>query len=134
MFREFLIIAFLVLLGAGYSLISGLSPLPWTEPELAPGEIRLSDARVLEVIWVDARSKIDYEAGHISGAVLLNEDDWDGGLRRLMEVLMVAPRPLIIYCSEAGGETSKRVAKRLRQDLINTEIYTLKESWAGWTK
>ena len=133
-FREFCILALLVLLGASYSLVSGLSPLPWAEPELLAGEIRLLDAKVLDVIWVDARKEADYEAGHIPGAILLNEDDWDNGLIRLMEQWLGNPRPIIIYCSDAGCGTSKRVAERLRRDLPDTEIYSLKGGWNAWQK
>ena len=130
--REFCILALLVLSGAGYSLVSGLSPLPWAEPELLPGDIRLVDAQVLDVIWVDARQEADYEAGHIPEAILLNEDDWDGGLIRLMERWMDSPRPIVIYCSDAGCGTSRRVAERLRHDLPDAEIYSLRGGWDAW--
>lgn len=132
--REFLIIAILVAAGASYSLISGLAPMPWAEPELAPGAIRLSDARVLDVLWVDARSDSDYEANHIPGAILLNEDDWDGGLIRLMDAWITEPKPIIIYCADAACGTSQRVAERLRGDFPDAEIYRLQGGWAAWAE
>lgn len=46
-FQEILIITTLTVLGAAFSLSSGLAPLPWAEPTLAAGEIRLGDARAV---------------------------------------------------------------------------------------
>ena len=134
LFREFSLIALLTIVGGCYSLISGLSPQPWAQPVLAPGEIAIDDAKSLEAIWIDARNMEAYEIDHAPNAICLNEANWDDGLARLMERWLTTPRPIIIYCSDAGCGTSKRIAEQLRRDLPDAEIYTLKGGWAVWSR
>lgn len=132
--REILIIATLTILGAAFSLCSGLAPLPWAEPELAAGEIRLVDARALEVLWIDARSETDFETDHISGAILLNEDNWETGIVELMGAWLMQPTPIVVYCGSESCGTSKRIADRLREALPDAEIYSLKGGWDAWVQ
>jgi rhodanese-related sulfurtransferase len=130
--KEFALIAALTLTGAAYSLVDGWSPLPWAEPELAAGEIRLADARVLNVIWLDARTYEEFEAAHIPDALFFDEGDWDTGLMSLMNTWLMQPRPIIIYCGTESCGTSKRIAERLRTALPDAEIYSLKGGWDAW--
>jgi rhodanese-related sulfurtransferase len=132
--RELLIIAALTVLGAAFSLFSGLAHLPWAEPQLEPGEIRLADARALEVLWLDARSEADYESAHIPEAILLNEDNWDEGIVELMGAWLTNPQPIVVYCGSESCGTSKRIAERLREALPDAEIYSLKGGWDAWTQ
>lgn len=132
--KEFLIIAALTLIGVAYSLVGGLSPLPWEEAELKAGEIRLVDAQALEVIWIDTRAFEDYEQDHISDALFFDEGDWDAGLIRLMDVWLIQPRPIIVYCGSESCGTSNRIAERLRTALPDAEIYSLKGGWDAWQK
>lgn len=133
-FRELSIIAALTVIGAAFSLFSGLAPLPWAAPELAAGEIRIVDARALDVLWLDARSEADYQADHIPGALLLNEDNWESGIMELMGAWLPAPRPIVIYCGSERCGTSQRIADRLRKALPDAEIYSLKGGWDAWSK
>ena len=132
--KEFALIAALTLTGAAYSLVSGLSPLPWAEPELAAGEIRLTDAQVLDVIWLDARTIEEFEEGHIPDALFFDEGDWDLGLITLMNAWLMDPRPIVLYCGSESCGTSKRIAERLRATLPDAEIYSLKGGWDAWQK
>jgi rhodanese-related sulfurtransferase len=129
--REFAIITALTTCGAAFSLSSGLMPLPWKEPELAAGEIRL---KVLDVIWIDARSKMDYDSGHTSEAILINESNWDDGILNLMNVWLINARPIVVYCSSAQCNSSKRIATQLRDALPEAEVYSLKGGWEAWEK
>ncbi len=131
-FQEILIITTLTVLGAAFSLSSGLAPLPWAEPTLAAGEIRLVDARALEVLWLDARSEDDYHSEHIPNAILLNEGNWETGIIELMGTWLTHPRPIVVYCGSASCDASKRIADRLREALPDAEIYTLKGGWDAW--
>lgn len=131
--REFCLLAAVVLIGAAYSLVSGLAPAPWSGPELAPGEIRLPDALALDPVWIDARTESEYETAHIPGAIHLAEDDWDGSLLRLMEV-WVPGRTIVVYCSSADCGTSKRIAEALDGALGGVEIYSLQGGWDAWEK
>ena len=132
--REILIITALTLLGVAFSLCSGLAPLPWAEPVLAAGEIRLVDARALEVLWIDARSGADFETSHIPEAISLNEDNWETGIVDLMGAWLTAPRPIVVYCGSESCGTSKRIAERLREALPDAEIYSLKGGWDAWSR
>ena len=133
-FREFMIIGILTVIGAVFSLYSGLMSPPWQEPVLAAGEIRLRDIQALDVIWIDARTRNDYDAGHVPEAILLNEPTWDDGIHDLMGVWLTDTRPIIVYCSSAQCDTSKRIAARLREALPEAEIYSLKGGWEAWKK
>lgn len=119
-------------LGAAFSLFNGLAPLPWRQPELAAGEIRGIDAGVLDPLWVDARSKKDYDVAHIPQAILLNEDNWENQIDDLIGAWLTNPRPIVVYCSSESCGTSKRIATRLRDALPDTEIYSLKGGWDAW--
>lgn len=133
-FRELAIIGALTACGAAFSLFNGLMPLPWKEPELAAGEIRLEDARALEVIWIDARSGMDYDSGHIPNAILLNDSNWEEGIQNLMDIWLTEVRPIIVYCSSEQCNSSKRIAAQLRDALPEAEIYSLKGGWEAWER
>ncbi len=135
MLREFAIILLLTALGTAYSLVSGLAPLPWAEPELAAGEIRLQDARGLDVIWVDARSEAEFAAGHAPNALFYHAADAADAAGSMIEILeqwLLQPRPIIVYCSDVGCGTSQQVAAELRVNLPDAEIYSLKGGWSAW--
>jgi rhodanese-related sulfurtransferase len=132
MFREFCIILLLTAIGAAYTLFSGLLPLPRAETKPEAGEIRLADAQALNAIWVDAGGMKKFEERHIPEALLLDEDDWDAGLFELMNIWLIEPRPIVIYCESESCGKSKRIAKRLRESLPDAEIYSLKGGNAAW--
>ena len=133
-FREISCIIALTLLGAAFSLFSGLASPPWAEAELAAGEIRPTDARALQVIWIDARSAADYRTEHIPAAIYLNQEHWETGIIELMNAWLTQPRPIVVYCGSAGCGTSKRIAERLREALPDAEIYSLKGGWDAWLR
>ena len=132
MLREFCIILLLTVIGVAYSLVSGLSPLPRAVTALEAGEICLADAQAIGVIWVDAGGIKKFEETHLSDALFFDEDDWDTRLFELMNTWLIEPRPIVIYCESEGCDTSKRIAKRLRQSLPEAEIYSLKGGRGAW--
>ena len=134
MLREFIVIALLVALGSTYSLTSGLAPLPWAEPELDAGEIRLEDARALNVIWVDARDESDFAEGHAPDAVFYDEADSGNSMANILERWLIDPRVIIVYCADEGCGTSKKVAEKLRANIADAEIYSLKGGWSAWSE
>ena len=119
-------------LGIAFSLVGGLPPLPSINSELEAGEIRMADAKALNAIWVDAGGTKKFEERHIPEALLLDEDGWDAGLFELMNIWLIEPRPIIIYCVSEGCGKSKRIAERLRESLPDAEIYSLKGGSAAW--
>lgn len=131
---EFALIALFTLTGATYSLVSGLAPLPWAPPMLAPGEIRLVDAQALDVIWVDARSRAEFDQDHAPEAVFYDPADPAGSLGRILERWFLSPDVIVVYCSDQGCDKSKQVAEELRANLPDAEIYSLKGGWASWAR
>jgi rhodanese-related sulfurtransferase len=131
-FREISFIIAISVLGAAFSLFSGLAPLPWAEPGLAAGEIWPADARALQVIWIDARNEADYRTAHIPSAIYLNDEHWETGIIELMDAWLTQPRPIVVYCGSEGCGTSKRIAEHLRDTLPDAEIYSLKGGWDAW--
>lgn len=116
------------------AIVSGALQLRWAADEpLAPGEVRAATAREWgdKVQWVDARPRDKYAAGHLPGALLLNEDEW---------IKLVPPfldawdpdRPVVVYCDGGSCEASHAVARRLRDELKIGEVYVLKGGLAAW--
>ena len=132
MLRELCIILLLTVIGIAYSLVGGLSPLAGAEPELQAGEIYLADAQALNAIWVDARTIKEFEESHLPGALFFDESDWDTELFKLMNIWLIQPRPIVIYCNGKDCGTSKRIAERLRKSLPDAEIYSLKGGDTAW--
>jgi rhodanese-related sulfurtransferase len=128
--RQSLILILLTLGGVVLSVVVGWSPAPWRAVEwMGEGEISVETARAREVLWVDARSAAEYAAGHVPGAVHLNEENWGTGVMELMLVWLEDPRMMVVYCAEAGCGSSKQLAMRLREAVTEAEIYWLKGGW-----
>ena len=106
----------------------------WTREALAPGEITLDTALALpDRVWLDARKAGDYVAGHIPGALPLNEDAWNNLLPAV--ALQFQPgQNLVIYCDSLECNTSHLVAERLRRELGAENVFILKGGWLTWQK
>jgi rhodanese-related sulfurtransferase len=123
---------------AAVLMLIAFMPATWcwyhTKPAaeaLQPYEVTVEDPRLAawQPLWIDARSREDYDAGHIGGAVPLNEQEWDCMLAGVFEVWK-PDRPIIVYCS-AGCDESERVAFRLR-DLGMEPVYFLSGGYEAW--
>lgn len=79
-----------------------------------------------EVVWVDARAAAEFESGHLPGALLLNEDNWDALLPGFLAQWLPG-RPVIVYCS-ASCESSRRIALRLRVAGVE-DVHVLEGGW-----
>ena len=104
----------------------------WSRETLAKDEITVSTATAIKnVVWVDARSATVYAAGHIPGAFLLNEEDWNSLL--LTFAIQYQPeQTLVIYCDSLECNASHAVAERLRKELGVQKIFVLKGGWQSW--
>ncbi len=81
-----------------------------------------------QVFWVDARTNEDFEAGHLEGAILLNEEYWEEGFMGFMMSWMPEV-PVVVYCSSRSCARSHEVARRLREELGVDNVYALKGGW-----
>ncbi len=82
------------------------------------------------LLWIDARSRGEYEKSHIKSAILLNTDEWGDLMFRHQYVLQNATGyPVIVYCDGSACEKSRIVAERLRELLGLEPVYVLKGDW-----
>ena len=132
--EQFIALAAFTALGAAGSLISGLSPKPWEEPAILPGQIEINVAKALDVIWLDARTHEDFVKSHIPDALFYDQAAPADNLANLFPIWIENPRPIIVYCADEGCGTSEKVAEFLRENLPEAEIYTLKGGWISWRK
>lgn len=99
-------------------------------------DISLAEAKKLflqkAAIIIDARSKDDYEKGHIRGARSL---PWHEVDQRFMEVTkdISVNTPIITYCDGENCELSYHLANFLL-DLGFTDVKILINGWTKWQK
>ncbi|WP_081887939.1 rhodanese-like domain-containing protein [Verrucomicrobium sp. BvORR034] len=82
-----------------------------------------------EVLWIDARPRTDYEAGHVPGAVLLNEQEADSLMFDLFEKLQDNTKPIVVYCSGEACQASRKIRQYLKDRVGAQEIYVLRGGW-----
>lgn len=134
--RHAAVIACLAALSAALQFLSlGMgSELPDHIHYDAQTEISIRDVANLESLplWVDARSRTDYDRGHIPGAIHIDHGAWDVGLPQLL-ASWKPNRPIIVYCSSEECEASKGIAERLREGGLEP-VMTLRGGWAAWVE
>lgn len=115
----------------------------WTEQgeaetKRSPGFrfISVSEAEQLHAqphtLFVDARKAVEFEAGHIPGAVRLGRASFEADYPA-MENQLKAANTLIVYCTSRQCEDSSIVATRLTQ-LGFESIVVFEGGWAEWWK
>ena len=80
-----------------------------------------------DVVWVDARKRVEWEKNGLPGSVLVNTDaaeNFDTMVAEALPKLAPAER-VVVYCATAGCDTSREVAKRLREYQIGPRCYAL---------
>jgi rhodanese-related sulfurtransferase len=107
----------------------------WHQPPVDSGLVSVAQAKGWgdTVLWVDARPEEAFARGHIPGAILLNEDEWDAQLRTFLTAWS-PERKIVVYCSAQSCNASHAVAERLRNEAGLKNIYVLEGGWEGWQK
>ena len=79
------------------------------------------------VVWIDARSRQDYEKAHVDGAFLLNEmEDFYKLLEPIWSKIQnKADLPFIVYCSSESCLASRKASEKLRETVGIAEVYIL---------
>jgi rhodanese-related sulfurtransferase len=105
----------------------------WDAPAVAADEVTLRDALALgdASLWVDARTEAQYEAEHIPGAILLNEDRW-GELLPAFLTTWSPEKQTVVYCSSQSCAASHEVARRLREEAGLKNVFVLHGGWETW--
>lgn len=84
-------------------------------------------------LWLDARPNEEFERGHVPGAMLLNEDNWNALLPAVLGAWS-PDRKIVVYCSRVTCNASHAVAERLRHDAGLKNVYVLEGGWEEWQK
>jgi rhodanese-related sulfurtransferase len=129
---QVLLIFLLALIPAALSALFHPKKPSWEPSALQEGDMKLSDIAQWKdkPLWVDARSRAKFEAGHIPDALLLNEENWD----ELLPGVFSAWKPqqsVVVYCDDKLCDSSKQVAARLREAGLGP-VFILKDGWAAW--
>jgi len=89
-------------------------------PEAAVEQIDLETALKLHstpgTLFVDARRKADFEAGHIANALSLPVESFDEAFGPLKQRLKVA-NSVVVYCSDPECDDAQELAEALRSTL-----------------
>ena len=104
----------------------------WNGEAMGPDQISGAEVAVWKnaPLWVDARPRRSYERGHIAGALLLNEDEWDELLPAVLSAWQPGRR-VVVYCDSAACDSSKKLAERLREAGV-PGVCVLHGGWAEW--
>jgi len=85
------------------------------------------------VIWVDARPDEEFARDHVSGAVSLNEDQWNELLPQFLAVWSPGKK-VVVYCSAESCDLAREVAERLRKEAQIPDVLVLEGGWEAWLK
>ena len=109
-------------------------PIPGLEPR--DGVIGLERAQELfaggQALFIDARSQLEYETGHIRGALSLPAEEFDDIFPAVEETLAQG-KPLVAYCHGQACPLSTEVADRLRSFGFG-QVAVFQDGWGQWTK
>ena len=86
-----------------------------------------------DVVWIDARPRKQFDAGHVPSALLINEESADQLLMQHFEKLQDNEKPVVVYCGSEACQASKKIAAYLRDKLPLTKIYVLRGGWSAWS-
>jgi rhodanese-related sulfurtransferase len=106
-------------------------------PAWQSDEVTLAAARAWgrSVLWVDARPDADFAHAHIPGALPLNEDRWDELLPGILDQWQSQSSPkVVVYCSSLSCQTSREVARRLREEVNLPNVFVLQGGWESWQR
>ena len=80
------------------------------------------------ILWVDARSREKFEAGHWPDAILLNPDEWDELVSAFLDVWSPDAK-IVVYCDSQACGVSEEIAAKIRTDFGHEAVYVLKGGW-----
>lgn len=85
-----------------------------------------------DVLWIDARPQEQFDVGHVPGALLLNEQNFDNQLFHHLDALQTNKKPIVVYCSAAKCDASRNILERLKQMFALENAFVLKGGWKAW--
>jgi rhodanese-related sulfurtransferase len=133
--RQVLILAGLAFLPAIGQALYYRGVVSWQQPPVDAAQVNLAQAKSWgdAVLWLDARSAQQFAAGHVPGALQLNEDDWNALLPQVLAAWS-PERKLVVYCSQQSCNASHEIAERLRNEAGLKNVYVLQGGWEEWLR
>jgi rhodanese-related sulfurtransferase len=112
--------------GRGFELRANALVLPGDE-EIKPaeGKKRLEQG----ALFLDVRPAINYELGHIPGALSYPLEKFDA-MFPAMEVKLRDSMDIVVYCAGFGCDASHEMSRKLKAKGIPAVI--LQEGWPAW--
>ncbi|HPG51336.1 MAG TPA: rhodanese-like domain-containing protein [Spirochaetota bacterium] len=80
-------------------------------------------------LFIDAREKVAFEAGHIAGAVNIPADDPPAGA---LDALMDRPREIVFYCDGAECGAAAKLARAMIGRGYGRNLYVIVDGFPGW--
>ena len=135
------LLALTTLAAAGTYFYHPHKPALYMTQEATPeGEISIGDARAAMVqpgvIWIDARTRAQFDKGHVPTALLVSkhETDFESLLLPAANAIQDGQDKLVIvYCDAKKCEASHHVADVIRGfHPIPEQVRVLHGGWAAW--
>lgn len=100
--------------------------------ELGDQEVCLEQLRgQTGVLWIDARSRSDWEVDGYPGSVLWNldpkEDEQEMEAKAMMN--LIDAKTVVVYCSDEACGTSRQIADRVRALGVVSDVKVLHGGW-----
>ena len=99
------------------------------------GHIHLDEAKKLAadptVLFADARAKVEYDQGHIPGAIPLPTGEFDIYFKKY-EAKIKKARRIITYCHGVGCKLSDKAAQKLYVDHKFHNVASFFGGWPQW--
>jgi rhodanese-related sulfurtransferase len=107
----------------------------WNPPGIEEGYIELETVLSLESepVWLDARTREEFESGSIPGAIWMDATEFEPQLQTLME-RWVPGMEIVVFCGSAACDASQRVAERLRNEVGLPDVWVLTGGWESWKR
>jgi rhodanese-related sulfurtransferase len=99
---------------------------------LKPDEICLAAISVgADVVWVDARSRADWENNGVPGSLLWNLDAAEDpqAFEAAVAVRVAATPRVIVYCGDENCGVSRQIAGHIRALDLGAEVSVLRGGW-----
>lgn len=118
----------------GIDYIKKAPPPDVDEEAVRPDEIGIQSAYELyasgEYLFVDSRSRVQFEKGRIEGAVSLPWDDFEKYYEEVTPILDSYPG-IVVYCDGATCDTSHALGRKLLRDGY-PQVLVFFDGWEMW--
>ncbi|MGC4115207.1 MAG: rhodanese-like domain-containing protein [Myxococcales bacterium] len=88
-------------------------------------------ARFPAALWLDAREAEPFAAGHVPGALSLNETAWEAGFAAVVEA-WDGERAIVVYCGGEIATPATRWRPACVANWVSAEIFVLRGGWPAW--